>query len=252
MTLLAAENSRSNFVWNLFNGSPVARQSLASAFPMLAPTLESAASRKTRTSDFAVMDLPGTLGGVTETVDGRAGGPTQLVLNFDANVVKGASFAVSLSSGTLGSTSVSGSTVTINLSGVADAQTLTVNVSDVRHFSTAASGNFSFSIGALVGDTNSDGAVDLTDFTFLASNFNKTGGATLADGDFNVDGNVDLTDFTYLASNFNKHVAAGAPASPALAAPAATTPVAPAAAPLASPIQDDAAVKSHLIDGELI
>jgi len=60
------------------------------------------------------------------------------------------------------------------------------------------------------GDGNLDGKVDLTDFTFLAANFNKTGGATWNQGDYNYDGNVDLTDFTFLASNFNQSLAADA------------------------------------------
>jgi autotransporter-associated beta strand protein len=54
------------------------------------------------------------------------------------------------------------------------------------------------------GDNDLSGSVDLTDFTYLASNFNKVGGSTWLQGDYNYDGNVDLTDFTFLASNFNK------------------------------------------------
>jgi len=57
------------------------------------------------------------------------------------------------------------------------------------------------------GDSNIDGTVNLTDFTFLAANFNKVGGATWLQGDYNYDGNVDLTDFTFLASNFNQTLA---------------------------------------------
>jgi fibronectin-binding autotransporter adhesin len=55
----------------------------------------------------------------------------------------------------------------------------------------------------LAGDANLDGTVDLTDFTFLAANFNGTNKTWLR-SDFNYDGNVDLTDFTFLASNFNQ------------------------------------------------
>jgi fibronectin-binding autotransporter adhesin len=58
------------------------------------------------------------------------------------------------------------------------------------------------------GDSNLDGKVDLTDFTFLAANFNTNGGAQWLQGDYNYDGNVDLTDFTFLASNFNKSLPA--------------------------------------------
>jgi fibronectin-binding autotransporter adhesin len=65
------------------------------------------------------------------------------------------------------------------------------------------------------GDANVDGKVDLTDFTFLAANFNKATGATWLNGDFNYDGKVDLTDFTFLASNFNSAM----PADPVAAAP---------------------------------
>jgi filamentous hemagglutinin len=60
----------------------------------------------------------------------------------------------------------------------------------------------------LAGDGNLDGAVDLTDFTFLAANFNGTGKNWLQ-GDYNYDGSVDLTDFTFLAANFNQSLPAG-------------------------------------------
>jgi fibronectin-binding autotransporter adhesin len=67
----------------------------------------------------------------------------------------------------------------------------------------------------LSGDSNVDGTVDLTDFTFLAANFNKVGGANWLQGDYNYDGTVDLTDFTFLASNFNQSMPAngGSPSS---------------------------------------
>jgi len=63
------------------------------------------------------------------------------------------------------------------------------------------------------GDTDLNHNVDLTDFTFLAANFNGTG-KDWAQGDFNYDGHVDLTDFTYLASNFNKTLAGESLGSP--------------------------------------
>jgi hypothetical protein len=57
---------------------------------------------------------------------------------------------------------------------------------------------------ALYGDGDLSGSVDLTDFTFLAANFNKASGATWLQGDYNYDDQVNLTDFTFLASNFNQ------------------------------------------------
>src|SRR5439155_24899993 len=82
----------------------------------------------------------------------------------------------------------------------------------------------------LHGDSNLDGGVNLTDFTYLAANFNGTN-KNWVQGDYNYDGNVNLTDFTFLASNFNQNLPAAAapPVVQPLALPAAasTTPLAP-------------------------
>jgi autotransporter-associated beta strand protein len=61
----------------------------------------------------------------------------------------------------------------------------------------------------LAGDGDLSGTVDLTDFTFLAANFNGTSKGW-REGDYNYDGTVDLTDFSFLASNFNKTLSAPA------------------------------------------
>jgi hypothetical protein len=59
----------------------------------------------------------------------------------------------------------------------------------------------------LAADSDLNGMVDLTDFTYLAANFNKSGKNWLQ-GDYDYDASVDLTDFTFLASNFNSVVPA--------------------------------------------
>src|SRR5206468_2720580 len=76
----------------------------------------------------------------------------------------------------------------------------------------------------LTGDANRDRKVDLTDFTFLASNFNQSP-RDFSQGDFNYDSMVDLTDFTYLASRFNKtlNATAAEAATPLAASPAKTS-----------------------------
>jgi autotransporter-associated beta strand protein len=60
----------------------------------------------------------------------------------------------------------------------------------------------------LAGDANVSGSVDLTDFTYLAANFNASN-QTWLHGDFNYDGSVDLTDFSMLAANFSLTQPAG-------------------------------------------
>jgi hypothetical protein len=84
----------------------------------------------------------------------------------------------------------------------------------------------------LAGDSDLSGTVDLTDFTFLAANFNATGSSWLQ-GDYNYDGTVDLTDFTYLATNFNQSLIAGGGSPGSVAVPLATVqPTTPAQAPV--------------------
>jgi len=65
---------------------------------------------------------------------------------------------------------------------------------------------------AFAGDSKLDAKVDLTDFTYLAANFNGTNKNWLQ-GDYNYDGKTDLTDFTFLASNFNQSLPASSSAS---------------------------------------
>jgi photosystem II stability/assembly factor-like uncharacterized protein/type 1 fimbria pilin len=56
------------------------------------------------------------------------------------------------------------------------------------------------------GDVNNDNAVSLSDFSILASGFNRVQGQSGFDGraDLNGDGTISLADFSLLASNFNQ------------------------------------------------
>ena len=74
---------------------------------------------------------------------------------------------------------------------------------------------------ALPGDANLDNTVNLTDFTFLAANFN-TSNQDWFHGDFNYDHHVDLTDFTFLAANFNQTVTAPSSLGTVVPEPAAS------------------------------
>ena len=207
MMLLAAENARSNFIWDEFNSSAPARQAVASAFNQVTPVLVGASSRKPATGG-ASSDLPLNITAEGDAaVENRQGGPTQLVLHFGANIVKGPSFNVTLASGTVTSSTVNGSTLTIDLAGVVDAQTLVINVSDVRHFANTASGSYALNLGVLLADANQDRRVNLADFNVLAGRFGQSATSS-AQGDFNFDGVVNLADFNLLASQFGKTLAA--------------------------------------------
>jgi hypothetical protein len=219
MMLLAAENARSSFVWDSFMTSSVARQSVAAAFSSVPPILLGASSRKLFPNS-SVSDVA--LGLNDPSIEARVGGPTQLVLNFGTTVVKGTSFAVTLtdslgnSNGTVSSSTVSGSTLTINITGVSDAKILKVNISDLRNYSNTAGGTYNLSIGVLLADATHDGKVNTLDFNVLAANF---GAAATSDvqGDFNVDAVVDSVDFNHLLSNYGKTL--GSPFAATVLAP---------------------------------
>jgi len=61
----------------------------------------------------------------------------------------------------------------------------------------------------LLGDTNLDGTVDVTDLGNLASSYGVTSGAKWVQGDTNYNGAVDVTDLGNLASNYGGHLATG-------------------------------------------
>ena len=56
---------------------------------------------------------------------------------------------------------------------------------------------------AQLGDLNTDGVVDFTDFLLLSSNFEKSE-AGPSDGDLDGDGRVEFSDYLLLAANFGK------------------------------------------------
>jgi hypothetical protein len=108
------------------------------------------------------------------------------------------------------------------------------------------SGAATFNFFVLPGDANYDRHVDLTDFTVLAANFNKTG-RDFTQGNFNYDaaGKVDLTDFTILAANFNRSLAPATQTMTTAARSAAPSVAARASAP--APLFADMSVE-RLVD----
>jgi hypothetical protein len=67
----------------------------------------------------------------------------------------------------------------------------------------------------LLGDTNLDGKVDVTDLGNLASSYGAGSGAQWVQGDTNYDGKVDVTDLGNLASYYGGQLAAGSAAGTA-------------------------------------
>jgi len=69
----------------------------------------------------------------------------------------------------------------------------------------------------LLGDTNLDGKVDVTDLGNLASSYGAGSGAGWVQGDSNYDGKIDVTDLGNLASNYGGQLASAPSAGAAVA-----------------------------------
>jgi hypothetical protein len=124
----------------------------------VAPVAQSAFSRKTHgaAGDFDIpLPLTGSVG-----IECRSGPAHQVIINFAVPVTV-ASASVTSGTGSVGSFSVSGSQVTVNLTGVTNAQKITVTLGSVNDGTNI--GDVPISMGVLAGDTNESATVSAAD-----------------------------------------------------------------------------------------
>jgi hypothetical protein len=164
-----------------------------------------AVSRKTHGSagnfdvDLPLIGKPG-----VEDRSGGASGNHKIVITFTLPVTIGGSTTPPPSAATLTGTgsvsaiTVNGSVVTVDLTGVANAQNITLTLNNVSDGTN--SGNVSIPMGVLAGDTNADRFCDAVDVSQTKSQSGKT--ATLANfrEDVNVDGFIDAVDTALVKS----------------------------------------------------
>lgn len=169
----------------------------------------SAVSRKVH-GGAGTFDIPLPLTG-TPGIECRSGGGTndyEIVVSFAHLVTVGGSPQAQVTSGTatIGSAGVanggvvalSGNSVTIPLTNVANAQTITVTLSGVNDGS--SSGNVVISMSRLLGDTNGNGAVSSADVSQTKSRI----GQPLSSGNFrsdvNANGGINASDTAVVKS----------------------------------------------------
>jgi hypothetical protein len=155
----------------------------------------SAVSRKTHGSAGTYdVDLPliGTPG-----IEGRTGGPTgnyTAVITFAVPVTV-SSVSVAPGAGGTGSASgfsVNNTVVTVNLTNVSNAQTLSVNLIGVTGGSN--SGNVSVPMSVLLADVNGSGRVDAADVSSVRQQTLQTVGLANFRNDVNTSGRIDAAD----------------------------------------------------------
>ena len=178
-------------------------------------TFLKAVSRKTHASagDFDI-ELAQNGPSATECRSGGAGGNYQVIVTF-ANPVALTGAAVTSGTGTVSSFSASGTQVTLNLSGMTNAQTLVVSLTGVNDGTTT--GTATVTMPVLVGDTNGDRSVNSGDSTETRSRSGQLAGANNFRSDVNTDGTINSGDAFIVRQNSGTIV--GAPdAVPSIAA----------------------------------
>lgn len=157
-----------------------------------AVTLSSVVSRKTHgaAGDF---DIP--LSSV-ECRNGGANGDYKLVFTYSNPVSRFGGAVVADGSATVSSTSVAGNTVTVNLTNVANAQRVTVNVLDVHDSAGNVSAATPATMRVLIGDTGGNGSVNATDVSQTRLQSGTVAGAGNFREDVQVSGVVNGTDIS--------------------------------------------------------
>jgi hypothetical protein len=161
-----------------------------------APMASSAFSRRVH-GGAGTFDIPLPLTG-NVGIECRTGQTDQMIINFATSVTVG-SASVTSGTGTVSSFSGSGtSQITVNLTGVTDAQRITVtlhNVNDGTH-----TGDVPIPMGVLVGDTNANGTVSAADVAQTKSQSGQPVTGSNFREDVNTRGTISSTDVAIVKS----------------------------------------------------
>jgi hypothetical protein len=186
-------NNRGAVAFGLqFSAASGGGNAIYAAYPPLVPTL--AVSRKPHggTETFDVpLPLTGTPG--VEPRRGSLEDPSahQLVLTFPAAVTIGGA-SVTSGSGSVSSATAEGAVVTVNLVGVANAQTIAVTITNVSDGT--ATNNVTVPMSLLLGDTNGDRAVNAGDALQTRARSGQVLDTTNFRSDVNTDGALNGGD----------------------------------------------------------
>jgi hypothetical protein len=159
-------------------------------------SLTSAVSRKTHAAGASVKDVPLPLTGSAgiEPRNGSPAGAHTIVFTFTNSVVSGSASVTSGIGSVSGAPSFSGNTMTVQLTGVANAQQLTVSLNGV----TDALGQVLPSTGVnmkfLSGDANGDSSVNSGDATVTRSRSGQPTDNVNFRSDVNTDGTINAGD----------------------------------------------------------
>ena len=170
----------------------------------MVPVLQLASAVSRKTHDVAgTFDIPLPLSGSpgVECRSGGAGGDHTFVITFNNAVVSGNAAVTGGTGSVAGTPTFSSHTMTVNLTGVADVQTITVTLSNVTDSFGQVLPNTVVSANMLIGDTTGNSTVNASD---VAQTKAQSGAATTAANfrtDINASGTVTASDIAQVKAN---------------------------------------------------
>jgi hypothetical protein len=156
------------------------------------PILANAVSRKVHPG-AGTFDLPLLLTPANPTTEPRAGPAHTIVFIFDRPVTSG-NVTVTEGGATAAAPTFSGNEMRVDLTGVTNAQYVTLNVSNVAASDGGTGGAGSVRLGFLQGDVNQSRVVTLTDVGLVNAALAQSVTATNYLHDVNASGTLSLTD----------------------------------------------------------
>jgi hypothetical protein len=173
----------------------------------VAPVAQSVVSRKTHGAagtfdvDLGVSGTPGIEcrgGGATNdyTIVTTFAGPVTVTGSPQAEVIAGSATVGSGGVSNGGMVTVSGNTVTVPLTNVANAQTITVRLNSVN-----SSANVDIGMSVLVGDVNGNAVVNASDVSQTKAQIGQTVTGANFRADVNVNGAINATDASLVKGN---------------------------------------------------
>jgi len=167
--------------------------------------LTSAASRKTQGTGTYDIDLPIT--GNPGVECRSSGGAHTLVFTFSSDIVSGSARVESGEGNVLGTPSIAGNTMIVNLTGVLNAQMLRIELRDVTDVSAQVLPVTLINMGVLIGDTTGNGSVNASDVNQTKSKSGQTVDASNFRADLNINGQINGSD----VSQVKLHVGSSVP-----------------------------------------
>jgi hypothetical protein len=171
--------------------------------------LTGAVSRKTH-GGAGTFDINLPLSGPpgVECRSGGANGDYTLLFTCSNNLVSGSASVTGGIGSVSGSPTFSGNTMTVNVTGAANAQTLTITLSNVTDQFSQVLPDTPVSVGLLIGDTNGNGVVNASDVAQTKSQI----GVSVSSGNFrtdvNINGAINGTDVVIVKSHIGQSAAA--------------------------------------------